>query len=81
MILVDFIVELPEAHGYDVVMVAVDSVGKRAHFIPTHTTITAQEAVDLFLRNVWKLMVSPAISSLIESHSSSLSSPGNCTNS
>jgi hypothetical protein len=52
---VDFIVELPEAHGYNAVMVLVDSVGKRGHFIPTHTTVTAQGAAELFLRNVWKL--------------------------
>ena len=46
---VDFIVKIPEAHGYDVIMVVVDSVGKRAHFISTHTTITAQGAAELFL--------------------------------
>jgi hypothetical protein len=52
---VDFVVELPEAHGYDAVMVMVDSVGKRAHFIQTHTTVTAQGVAELFLQNVWKL--------------------------
>jgi Chromo (CHRromatin Organisation MOdifier) domain len=36
-------------------MVVVDSVGKRGHFIPTHTTVTALGAAQLFLRNVWKL--------------------------
>jgi RNase H-like domain found in reverse transcriptase/Reverse transcriptase (RNA-dependent DNA polymerase)/Integrase zinc binding domain/Chromo (CHRromatin Organisation MOdifier) domain len=52
---VDFIVELPESNGYDAVMCCVDSVGKRAHFIPTHTTVTALGAARLYLHHVWKL--------------------------
>jgi len=45
----------PDAHGYDVVMNVVDSVGKWAHFIPTNTTITALGTARLFLHNVWRL--------------------------
>jgi transposase InsO family protein len=52
---VDFISELPTAHGFDTTMVVVDSVGKRGHFIPTHTMVTALGAAQLFLWNVWKL--------------------------
>jgi Reverse transcriptase (RNA-dependent DNA polymerase)/RNase H-like domain found in reverse transcriptase/Integrase zinc binding domain/Chromo (CHRromatin Organisation MOdifier) domain len=52
---VDFISELPESSGYDAIMVVVDSVSKRAHFIPTHTTITASGSASAFLHNVWKL--------------------------
>jgi transposase InsO family protein len=52
---VDFIVELPPSAGYDAVMTVVDSVSKRAHFIPTHTTVTAEGSARLFLHNVWKL--------------------------
>jgi hypothetical protein len=44
VISVNFIVELPESHGYDAIMNVVDSVTKRMHFIPTHTTITAEGA-------------------------------------
>jgi transposase InsO family protein len=52
---VDFIVELPEAHGYDAAMIIVDSTSKHEHFIPTHTMITASGMARLFLNNIWKL--------------------------
>jgi hypothetical protein len=41
IISIDFIVELPESHGYDTIMNIVDSVTKHTHFIPTHNTINA----------------------------------------
>jgi len=52
---IDFISELPESGGYDAVMVAVDTVGKRSHFTETVTTVTAAGATNLYLCNVWKL--------------------------
>ena len=55
MLSVDFIVELPLSSGHDAVMTVVDSVSKRAHFIPTHTTVTAEGAARLFLYQIWKL--------------------------
>ena len=36
-------------------MTVVDSVSKQAHFILTHTTVTAEGAARLFLHQVWKL--------------------------
>jgi hypothetical protein len=54
MISIDFIVELPESHGYNTIMNVVDSVTKHAHFIPTHTTINAEGTALLFLKEVWK---------------------------
>jgi len=55
MLSVDFVVELPLSSGCDVVITVVDSVSKRAYFIPTHTMVTAEEAARLFLHQVWKL--------------------------
>jgi len=52
---VDFVVELPESSGHDAIMTVVDSVSKRVHFVPTHTTVTAEGAARLFLHHVWKL--------------------------
>jgi len=52
MLSVDFVVELPEFSGHDAVMTVVDAVSKRVHFIPTHTTVTAEGAAWLFLHYV-----------------------------
>jgi transposase InsO family protein len=61
VISIDFIVELPESHGYDAFMNVVDSVTKRAHFIPMHTTINAEGAALLFLKEVWKHHGTPRV--------------------
>jgi len=52
---VDFVVELLESSGHDTVMMVVDAVSKRVHFILMHTTVIAEGAARLFLHHVWKL--------------------------
>jgi len=52
VISVDIISELPESGGYDSIMVAVDSAGKRSHFVETVTMVTAARAANLYLRNI-----------------------------
>jgi transposase InsO family protein len=54
VISVNFIVELPESHGYDTIMCVVDSLTKCAHFIPMHTNINTEGTALLFLKEVWK---------------------------
>ena len=55
VISVDFISKLPESGGYDSIMVAVDSTGKRSHFIETVTKVTTTRVANLYLWNIWKL--------------------------
>jgi len=52
---VDFIVELPESDGHNAIMVIVDSLTKRAHFLPVNTTIMVEGSARQFRDNVWKL--------------------------
>jgi transposase InsO family protein len=58
---IDFIVELPESHGYDTIMCVVDSLTKCAHFILMHTTLNAKGTALLFLREVWKHHGTPRV--------------------
>jgi len=52
---VDFVVELLESSGHNTVMMVVDAISKRVHFIPMHTIVTAEGAAQLFHYYVWKL--------------------------
>jgi len=49
----DLIVELPLSNGYDAVFVVVDRFTKRAHFVPTFTSLAASGAAKLFRDHVW----------------------------
>jgi len=55
MLSVDFVVELSESSGHDTIIMVVDAVSKRVHFIPTHTTVTVEGVAWLFLYYIWKL--------------------------
>src|SRR3981189_672250 len=53
---VDFVSELPLAKSnHNAIMNVVDVASKRAHFIPTYNTVTAEDSARLFLRHIWKL--------------------------
>ena len=55
IISVDLITELPQSHGYDSMLVAVDCLSKQAHFIATTSDITSLGVAQLFRDGVWKL--------------------------
>ena len=44
-----------QSHGYDSILVAVDRLSKRAHFIATTSDITLLGVTRLFQDSVWKL--------------------------
>ena len=46
--------ELPESNGRDTIMVVVDSVTKRSHFMSTVTTLSAAGTTQLYLHHIWK---------------------------
>jgi len=46
---IDFIVELPKFSKYDAIMMVVNFMSKRAHFVPIHMIVTMKEVVRLFL--------------------------------
>lgn len=54
-IAVDFIVHLPRSNSLDAIMTVTDRLTKMKHLIPCRTACSADDAANLFLRNVWKL--------------------------
>jgi hypothetical protein len=53
-ITMDFITHLPPTtHGYDAVMVVVDKLTKRAHFIATHDKASASDTAELYISRIF----------------------------
>jgi len=51
----DFITALPKTNsGYDAIVVFVDRLTKMVHFVPTHTSATAQQTARLFLQSIFR---------------------------
>jgi len=55
MLSVNFVMEFPFSSRHNIVITVVDSVSKRAYFIPMHMIMTVEGAARLFLHQVWKL--------------------------
>ena len=51
----DFIVRLPEAQGFDALLVVVDCAKKQMHAIPTMAETSALSLAKLYRDNIWKL--------------------------
>jgi transposase InsO family protein len=51
----DFIVQLPTTKaGYDAIVVFIDKLTKRAHFVPTYTTATAPDVAKIFFDTIFR---------------------------
>ena len=55
IISVDLITELPQSHSYDSILVAMDHLSKRAHFITTMSDITSLGVARVFWDSFWRL--------------------------
>jgi len=51
---IDFVVELLESAGFDVVMTIINLVFKIIYFIPMYTMVSLKGIARLFLHNLWK---------------------------
>ena len=54
-IAMDFVVGLPESHGYNAILTIVDRLTGMRHLIPCNDTTGSEDLAWLYLREVWKL--------------------------
>lgn len=57
----DFVESLPKSQGKNVILVVVDRLTKYAHFISMSHPYSAQDVVNLFVDNIFKLHGMPSV--------------------
>ena len=60
-IAMDFITDLPTSNGYDTVLVVIDRLTKRSHFIPCKKSLDARQFATLFFKEIIRLCNDPTI--------------------
>ena len=57
----DFIEELPKLEGYNMIVVVVDRLSKKTHFIPISHSYTTTKIAQVFLHSIFKLLGLPKL--------------------
>jgi len=51
----DFITDLPKSEGYDTILVVIDRLTKRSHFIPSSKELDVRQFANLFMKEIVRL--------------------------
>ena len=51
----DFVGELPVSEGLNAILIVIDRFTKVQHYIPAKTTWPAEDVVNSYTNNIWKL--------------------------
>ena len=50
----DFVVELPQSQGFDVIVVVTDRFTKAQQYLPAKTPCTAADVANAYINEIWR---------------------------
>ena len=55
----DFVADLPESEGFNLILIVTDRFTKVQHYIPAHPTWTAAGVANVYMNEIWRLQRLP----------------------